>query len=798
MTKANDTGSQGQPGDTQVRDQRLRRLRRQFGLAATLALPSLTAVAQAVGGVAVHGTLQQQVQGTQTTLTTTHGAGTQHTVINWSQFSVPAGHSTYFAQPGAHSTVVNRVTEAVPSVISGQLGSNGHVILVNPAGVTVAAGAVVDTAGFTATALSLSEYHARAGRWLFGGAGESGGVVQVDGHVLARQGDVTLVAPQVKTGEQALIQAPNGAVILAAGQQAEIVSRGLGGVRMLVQAPSDQAVNLGRLTADAVAMFAGSLKHSGDIQVQAVQAEGGRIELKAVATAEIDGRVQASRLQGQGGLVHATASTVRLGDKAHVDVRGPQGGGEALVGGGWQGQDARLSNAQRTDMAAGARIEADATARGQGGTVVLWADEDTRFAGHISARGGPEGGDGGRVETSGRASLTLGGQVDTRAPAGRIGRWLIDPSVLTVQGGSGETVANTVYESDLERQNTDIVLMATEAIQAVGTFSDNAIVLNPGVSISLVVDGGSTGSGISLVADGVPIALMTTGAEAAILLETKGAPGMNIVHGGLQTGGGKITVLSEGAIEHRGMDHVASDGGDIRFEARGGGITSAAVWQSAPFSLGGRAAGAIDVQAAGPLTLGDVIASPIHTYPSGDESAGSGGQVSLRTTAAGDITVGHVFTRGGDTYGMGADGGHGASLLIRAEQGNITVTGALDASGGRGYRGDGGNGGDVEIVREQGDLILKLPANGVGARGGQGGSSYEGDAGHGGQGGRIRISAKDGALVLSGATVMLDPRGGAGGSRLLGAGQGGHGGDGGDLVIDAKGDLTLQATSLIL
>ena len=266
-----------------------------WSLAVAFACQVLPTQAQVTGAQAVHGTVQLSTQGNRTLITTTNGAGTQHSVVNWQSFSIPTGSSTYIAQPSSDSTSVNRVVTANPTSIYGTLGSNGQVILINPAGITVGAGAVVDTAGFTASTLALSEAQAKAGQWQLGDGSASSGQIQIDGQVIARGGSVVLVAPRIATGQDALIQAADGSVILAAGQQAEIVSRDLAGVRLLVQAPTDQAVNLGKLSGNAVGLFASQLRHSGQIDVQAVNAGGGQVELRAKDSLTLDGSVTRPR-----------------------------------------------------------------------------------------------------------------------------------------------------------------------------------------------------------------------------------------------------------------------------------------------------------------------------------------------------------------------------------------------------------------------------------------------------------------------------------------------------------------------
>jgi hypothetical protein len=151
-----------------------------------------------------------------------------------------------------------------PQRIFGTLSSNGRLVLVNPAGITVGAGAVVDTAGFTASTLGMSDADA-AGR---PAALRRRRALQVDGTIVARSGDVVLIAPKVQTGAEALVQSqwrhraggrPEGGDHRPRPRRHRAGSAGAG----------NEAVNLGTLNGDAVGMFAGTLKHSGLVQQRA-------------------------------------------------------------------------------------------------------------------------------------------------------------------------------------------------------------------------------------------------------------------------------------------------------------------------------------------------------------------------------------------------------------------------------------------------------------------------------------------------------------------------------------------------
>jgi filamentous hemagglutinin family protein len=389
------------------------------------------AFGQPAGAQAILGQAQLQQQGTSLVVTTQNAVGTNRSVINWQSFSVPAGSTTRFDQPSAKSLSINRVVGNDPSAIFGSLSSNGRLVLVNPAGIAVGAGAVVDTAGFTASTLRLSEADALAGRLVFGGDGLGGGALKVDGQILARSGDVVLIAPNVQVGSQALVQAPGGATILAAGQKVELTGRGLEGIRLELQAPADQAVNLGTLQGDAVGIFAGQLKHSGLIQATAVTADGGKVLLRASGDNLVDGQIKATN-GDKGGSVDVLGQRVGLMANAAVDASGAAGGGTVRIGGDYQGANPDVQNAQRTYVDPTATILADATQNGNGGKVIVWADDQTQSFGTISARGGAQGGDGGFVEVSGKHRLQFDSKVDTRAPQGKTGTLLLDPDDITI------------------------------------------------------------------------------------------------------------------------------------------------------------------------------------------------------------------------------------------------------------------------------------------------------------------------------------------------------------------------------
>ena len=373
--------------------------------------------------------------GNRMTVTTTNARGTQHSAIDWQSFSIGAGNAVRFEQPGVASTSINRVVTNTPSQIFGNLSSNGKVVLVNQSGITVGAGAVVDTAGFTASVLGMSDADAAAGRLRFNadGLGQASGALQVQGTIVARGGDVVLIAPSVEVARTGVVEAPNGAAILAAGQSVEVTGRGLEGIRLTVQAPADQAVNLGTLRGDAVGIFAGRLRHSGLIQASGVSVEGGKVVLKAQDVAEVTGRIEARRVDAAGvasggevtvearyavmtGAVDVTGQrggSVTVDAQAvlqasAIDASGVQSGGVVLL----RGNDSVVQTQE-------AAIRADAQT-GAGGVVVVQADPQGTVL--SSASLSASGDSGGQVTVTGGTVRLQGAQIaaDGEAQGGTI------------------------------------------------------------------------------------------------------------------------------------------------------------------------------------------------------------------------------------------------------------------------------------------------------------------------------------------------------------------------------------------
>ncbi len=395
------------------------------------------------GATVVNGQASINTNGAQMNVVNTPGA-----VINWNSFNIGSGAGVNFQQQSSSSSVMNRVTGGNISTIYGHLNSNGRVILVNPAGLVIGSGAVVDTAGFVGSALNATEANAQLDRLRFDSAGGAGRI-QVDGMIRSQSGDIVLIAPDIGVGVSGLIQAPNGAVTLAAGQRVQLIGRGLDGIMLELQAPSNSAINLGRIEGEAVGLFASQLRHSGIIDARQASIEGGRIVLRAAdqltvtGTITADGITDAQGQRGRGGNISLEGTRIAL-QGATISASGSAGGGSVSVGGGWQGKDSAIRNASQTFVDQATRINVNALAAGNGGQVVVWSDGDTWFAGKIESKGGENSGNGGRVEVSGKQRLGYHGVVNTTAANGQAGSLLLDPKNIYIVASGTSTFSTTI------------------------------------------------------------------------------------------------------------------------------------------------------------------------------------------------------------------------------------------------------------------------------------------------------------------------------------------------------------------
>ena len=372
---------------------------------------------------------------------TTIEAG-NNAIINYQGFDILSHEMVQFIQPSETARVLNRVLSMDPTQIDGSLLANGQVYIVNPAGIFFGESAIVETAGLIAAAGNMSNQDFLGGIDRFT---QLSGPVENYGQIYGNA--VSLIGRHA--ANHGSIVADDGLITIVAGESVILMRLGDSmGVKLEpgdgVPLDATGVENTGLLDAGegAVKLAAGdiyslAIHHSGT-------SRGGEIELAGGdgGMVEVQGTLDAvNRGPGQtGGSIRVLGDRVAVLD-AEIDASGAAGGGEVLIGGDVQGQG-DVRTASRTYVSEQAVVRADATEAGDGGTVVVWADEATQVDGVLTARGGAQGGDGGFIETSAPDYVSVTRAPDVSAPAGQGGLWLLDPEDIEITEANRTTSIN--------------------------------------------------------------------------------------------------------------------------------------------------------------------------------------------------------------------------------------------------------------------------------------------------------------------------------------------------------------------
>ena len=325
--------------------------------------------------------------------------GSQSAIVNWQSFDIGHGALVDVVQPNVDSAMLSRVIGNNLSEIHGSLNSNGNLYLINPNGILFGESAQVNVYSLIASTLDISDSDFLTGNIHFTGDSEKSvinlGTINSESFTALIAGDVQNLGDIITPGGDAALL--SGDAVIEVGEAAG-----------------------GKITMDLSGLLGGSASNSGSIDVSSADSTGGSVVMIGESV--------------------SNAGT--------IDASGATGGGEVLIGGDYQGDNPLLSNAQNTVVSGS--ISADAIKNGDGGRVIVWADNTTDFSGSISVVGGVSSGNGGFVETSGKNILKFTGSVDATAENGETGDLLLDPIDITITAATTSGIQNTssTWESD--------------------------------------------------------------------------------------------------------------------------------------------------------------------------------------------------------------------------------------------------------------------------------------------------------------------------------------------------------------
>lgn len=434
-------------------------------------------------------------------------------------------------------------------------------------------------------------------------------------------------------------------------------------------------------------------------------------------TAIVSGKVDVSG--NVGGTVAVLGDRINLVG-ANLNASGDQGGGTILVGGDYKGEG-NLPTARRTYVDTNTNLAADALQKGNGGRIIIWADETTDFYGNITAIGGTISGDGGFAEVSGQKNLSFFGSANLSSTKGRPGSLLLDPDNIVI---SNDPTIATISQSAVEAMsgNFDISFVATGNItiqslaeqqdqngkvREVLSFQggDRNITFRAGGDINMstsalltapsVAVPGSLSSTRTLTFEGSNITLGDISMRSGIPLNLDGSTGAP---------GGNVVIRSPGVIQ---TGYIATFGDS--------NIVNGVIITSNPYNGG-------DITITGITDNGNLIlpsSIDINGQLTSSTSEGSGGNISIQ--ARGNIKTALI----GTSPVAGGNGTKAGNISIVSETGNIDVSRSapsivvpdLEETGlSAGFIAE--SGGNITIRADQGQVITSSVNSGALTNGG--------------------------------------------------------------------------------
>jgi filamentous hemagglutinin family protein len=630
---------------------------------------------------------------------------------SFEKFGLNSGEiANFLSNPNIHN-ILGRVVGGNPSLINGLIqvtGGNPNLFLMNPAGIVFGPNASLNVpASFTATtatgigfggnngfnAIGNNDYHNLIGtpsQFAFDQP-NPGSIINAGNLAVPLGQNLTLLGGNViSTGQ---VSAPGGNITIAAvpGKNLvrisqpghllslEIEPKTAGGQMLPIRAGDLPTL----LTGVAGTVETGlSVNSAGTVQLT----NSGTTIPTQTATAIASGTLNVSNSgAGQtGGTVNVIGDRVGL-IGANINASGSNGGGTVRIGGDYQGKGT-VPNALRTFVSGNSVINADALLNGNGGRVIVWADQVTGFYGNISARGGLNFGNGGFVEVSGKENLSFQGRVNLGANNGNLGTLLLDPENITIVRGvvigsfsgpddsqlyadtpagvifSGDVRADggvnfTISDSVLNAQTGNVTLEATNDITIENSLSLNFANVSTPTTITFTANADGIGGGDFVMDQAQSITAL--GRNITI-------SGVNVTLGNIDTG-----------------NSLDINAGNVNLTATGGNLSVGNITTNANANF---SAGNVTMSAWGDIQTGSINAL---------SNSLNGGSVSL-TSTGGSITTGDISTNDNNITLTGAVNlTSDLSLTISGAGGNITFDNTVNGS--RNLTLDTGSSGNVSF-----------------------------------------------------------------------------------------------------
>ncbi len=347
---------------------------------------------------------------------------TPQAIINWNTFNVGANAKVNIQEPSAQSAILNRVGDANPTKIYGQITSNGQVFISNANGVYFSPTASVEVGGLVATTQAISDADFLSGKATFTRNDATGKVINKGTLKSSLGGYIALLAPEVIN--EGVVIAKMGSAVMASGDHITLNFNKAGSL-------------LGVVTSES------TIKTLIDNK-NAVIAPGGLIILSAgaaqtlqSAVVKVSGSLIASSMKSEGGKIILQGSDIITTSTSRINANGATGGGSVSI-----------SGTQSVAIQPGTSINASSTSTGNGGAVSISAGSNLLVAGTITAQGGLVSGNGGHVQMTTNGSLALDSALVVNAGAlsssGLPGAWTVNAQALNINAAAAKAISTSL------------------------------------------------------------------------------------------------------------------------------------------------------------------------------------------------------------------------------------------------------------------------------------------------------------------------------------------------------------------
>ena len=398
----------------------------------------------------------------------------QQAIISWNSFNVGSSAKVNFNQPSASATTLNKIFDARPSQIFGQINANGKIILQNSAGIYFGPSSTLNVGSIVATTGTISNQDFLNNKFNFSRNNSKGNIVN-EGSLKAIDNFVALLAPNIRN--EGLIFAEKGSIVLSTGDEVTLNFQNNGHISSIVSTPSsiDSLIQNNKaieapggkiiLSARAISdLVSGVINQNGTInsgsKANVVVNQGGKIFLEASSIKMSSNSSTTSKAKDIGGDISIIGKEISIDNNSVIDASGNSAGNikilsnqenleikNSIIRSNSQLGDAGAIalSAVKNFLISGSTIEATGT--NKGGKILLGYDfagqtlpfaQNASFDENTYINASSTNGAGGFIETSGQTLY-----IRSRINAGRGGQWLVDPFDLTIDA----TVAGQIVSA---------------------------------------------------------------------------------------------------------------------------------------------------------------------------------------------------------------------------------------------------------------------------------------------------------------------------------------------------------------